>query len=197
MRSFACLEDYFDRDVRWIFKKWGVEKLGSYQSDFFMPRKIDFGASGTAHLALRTENPSVPSTSIWGLGNLGEKGKFLILFLHSTLGIALLLRRRIEVRGSWSQFSKETILELPVPDFESLSSGDRRELLSVYNMVKGMPFPSLVEQFSTSFDGLTEIDKAIFSILGLNEYVGEREIRKLHLALFNELEQLKEMMARD
>lgn len=194
---FLGYEHYFGRDVSEVFKKWGIEKLRKYASDFFIPRKIDFAAKGTAHLAVRTENPSVPSTSIWGLGNLRETGKLLALFMHSTLGIALLLRRRIEVRGSWSQFSKETLLSLPVPDFDSLDDESKKKLVEVYDYVKDKPFPSLVEQFSTSFDGLMNIDKAIFSILGLEEYQEEDEIRKIHLALAKELAHLKEMMARD
>jgi hypothetical protein len=195
--SFPGYENYFDRDVSEVFKKWGIKKLGNYTSDFFMPRKIDFTANGTAHLAVRTENPSVPSTSIWGFGILGEKGKLLVLFLHSTLGIALLLRRRIEVRGSWSQFSKETLLSIPVPNFDLLNSKSKKKLLDLYNAVKDMPFPSIVEQVDTSFDGLMSIDKTMFSILGLEEYAVEDEIRKIHLALVKELEHLKEMMARD
>lgn len=193
---FPDCEHYFDGDVSGIFRTWGAKKLRKYLSDFFIPRKLDFCANGTIHLAVRTENPSVPSTSIWGLGNLGEKGKFLALFMHSTLAVALLLRRRIEVRGSWSQFSKDILLSLPVPNFDQIDDESKRSLLEIYNDVKGMPFPSLVEQFRASFDGLVKIDRAIFSVLGLEGY-GEREIRKIHLAVFKELEQLKEMMARD
>jgi len=196
-RSFKDYEHYFDRDVSNIFKKWGIKKLRKYTSDFFIPRKIDFCASGTANLAARTENPSVPSTSIWGFGSLGEKGKLLAIFMNSTLGIALLLRNRIEIRGSWSQFSKKSLLNLPVPNFNSLDDNDKKKLLEVYDKVKDMPFPSLVEQFNTSFEGLMIIDKAIFSIPGLEEYKKENEITKLHLVLAKELEDLKEMMSRD
>lgn len=121
----------------------------------------------------------------------------MTLFLHSTLGIALLLRKRIEVRGSWSQFSKETLLLLPVPNFNSLDRKSKKKLLEVYNTMKDKPFPSIAEQFDTSFDGLMDIDKAIFKVLGLEEYQEEDEIKKIHLALAKELEHLKEMMARD
>jgi len=195
-RQFPDCEHYFDRDVSGIFRTWGVKKLRNYLSDFFVPRKLDFCADGTIHLAVRTENPSIPSTSIWGLGILGEKGKLLALFMHSTLAVALLLRKRIEVRGSWSQFSKEILLSLPVPNFDSLDDKSIGNLLEVYDDVKDMPFPSLVEQFRTSFDGLMKIDKAIFTMLGLEGY-GESEIRKIHLAMAKELEQLQEMMSRD
>lgn len=194
-RSFPDCEHYFDRDVSGIFRNWGIEKLKKYASDFFVPRKLDFCANGTIHLAVRTENPSIPSTSIWGLGNLGDKGKLLALYMHSTLAIAFLLRKRIEVRGSWSQFPKETLLSLPVPNFDSFDNTSTKTLLRLYDSLKTKSFPSLAEQFNSSFDGLVEIDKAVFSALGL-EYA-EGEIRKIHLAMSKELDQLKEMMARD
>jgi hypothetical protein len=194
---FPDCECYFNSEVTNIFRKWGTEKLQKYMSDFFVPRKIDLAASGTAHLAIRTENPSVPSTSIWGLGRLGQRGKFLALFFHSTLGVTLMLRKRIEVRGSWSQFSKETLLSLPVPNFYSFDKKTRKDLLDLYNSVTNKPFPSLIEQFSSSFEELVKIDKAFFKLLGLEEYEKESAIRELHRCVSKELEQLKEMMERD
>jgi hypothetical protein len=196
-KPFPGYEAYFDRDVSGVFKNWGIKKLSRYTSDFFIPRKVDISASGTVHLAVRTSNSSVPSTSIWGFGNLGETGKLLALFINSTIGIALLFRRRIEVRGAWSQFSKETLLSLPVLDVTSLNAKTKKELLRTYNKIRNHLFPSLLEQLNTSFDGRMAIDKAIFSALGLKKYEDEREIQEFQLALAKELEHLKEMMARD
>jgi len=195
--SFPNSEEYFKSDVFDIFKKWGNKKLYGYMSDFFIPRKIDFSANGTFHLAVRTVNPSVPSTSVWGLGVLGEKGKILSLFVNSTLGIAFLFRKRIEIRGTWSQLSKEILLSFPVLDLETLEQKNKQKLLRTYDEVKNLQFPPLIEQLNTSFDGRMKIDKVVFSILGLEDYEDDNKLRRLHLILAKEFEHLQEMMARD
>jgi uncharacterized protein YlaN (UPF0358 family) len=41
------------------------------------------------------------------------------------------------------------------------------------------------------------LDKAIFKALGLSDYIEEKEIKKLHMALAKEIEHLHEMMIRD
>lgn len=94
------------------------------------------------------------------------------------------------------RWDKVTILGAPVIDPNTLSSEQTLELLKIYEEVKHIQFPSLIEQFKSSFQGRLMIDRGLSKTLGLKEY-GEKEILRLHKTIFEELESLRVMMQGD
>ena len=62
-----------------------------------------------------------------------KRGKALILWLNSTLGLLVLLATRVETRGAWVEFKKPSLSSMPVLDVDSLTTSQLDALASAYD----------------------------------------------------------------
>lgn len=131
--------------------------------------------------------------NITGLSD--EDAKILAVWFNSTINALQLLLRRIETRGAWMAFRKYVMNGLFVLDPSELSGNKRKTLLTTFDKIKDIEFPSFLKQLRDRFPSRTTIDKAVLSVLGLGDEEIDSILDYLYPALANEIEKLKTLMA--
>jgi len=84
--------------------------------------------------------------------------------------------------------------ETYVPSLRKMSKKERESLLQLFNKVRNISFPSIVEQLKNRFWARETVDKAFLKILGFNDKETKEILDFLYPALANEIEQLKALM---
>ena len=120
--------------------------------------------------------------------------KIFTLWLNSSLNLLQLLLLRRETRGAYLWFVAGDIKKFLVLDVEKLSEDEIGNLLQIFDKVRGVSFPCVLEQLRSRFWARVEIDRAILKVLGFNEQETNQIIDYLYPALAKEIEQLKTLM---
>lgn len=118
-----------------------------------------------------------------------QNAKILCLFFNSIVNIIQMLTNREATTGGYGTIRETDLLEFKIIDYENLSIDDKEFLLGVFDNLKNVKFPSIVEQIENRFDGRIELDKAILQVLGYKK----GEINKLLPMLYEVvIKELKE-----
>lgn len=99
--------------------------------------------------------------------------KIFCLWMNSTLGLLILLANRQETEGSWVDFKKPTLLQMPILDMTSLTERKRQLIVSVFDTLENQeihPLPYLHED-----DSRIAIDRCFAQVLGLPDLTPLRE----------------------
>jgi hypothetical protein len=84
-----------------------------------------------------------------------------------------------------------------IPDLTGLTKAQRKELLSSFDKLRELSFPSLLEQLKSSFAGRRELDRRWLSIFGIYGERCEKIINQLHKHLYETLSDLLRAMEKD
>jgi hypothetical protein len=77
---------------------------------------------------------------------------------------------------------------------QKLKNDQRNAILDLYEKIKRIEFPSILEQLRTRFSARVELDMAILKVLGYSEDEAKQFLDYLYPALANEIQQLKTLM---
>jgi hypothetical protein len=124
-----------------------------------------------------------------------DEAKLLCLWFNSTINLLQTLLTRKETRGAFLQLDEYALEEALVPDFENIERGTIGKLLDVFDGIKDVRFPSILEQLEQEFSAREKIDKAILMALGFDEHNISLTLPKLYIALAEEIKLLKQLMA--
>lgn len=157
---------------------------------------VDLAAPGTHFLGVVSPVPIPPTWSFWSIKTASiEDARLLALWWNSTVHLAQLMDNRTEVRGSWMGWLRNTLVGLQVLNPKALSEDTRRQLLATYDEWKAVPFPPLLEQLKSHFDGRVAIDAAVAKAIGSSAEV--LQVKELRDRLASRIESLREIMGRD
>ena len=84
--------------------------------------------------------------------------------------------------------------ETYVPDLRKISKKEKGSLLQLFDKIRNVSFPSIVEQLKNKFWAREEIDKTFLKVLGFSDEETEEILNFLYPVLANEIEQLKALM---
>jgi len=113
----------------------------------------------------------VLATAFWEVQMKDEDAKILTLWLNSTLGILIYLSNSVNSMGEIFKIKKNQIEKLPVIDIEKFSTGQRKELLSLFQELKDKPFCPFPQEFKLAYAGRgirQQIDNEFKKILKLD-----------------------------
>jgi hypothetical protein len=154
-------------------------------------RRGDLSAPGTCLLAFYSEQQVVPPGLAWSLKIERENAKFLALWFNSTFHLLQLLIYRKETRGAFLQLDKYVLETLLIPDPACLTVEKKSRLLQVFEEVRKVEFPSLLEQLDNAYVMRRKIDAAWLEVLGESK---PEILPTLYKALSREIHLLKRMM---
>lgn len=158
---------------------------------------VNLAAAGTHLIAYVSPRPIAPTWSFWSIQvDSLEAARLLSLWWNSTFNIAQLIEAQSEVGGAWIGWLKRTLLDLPVLDLRALSLDEKDSLLRAYESIKGLRFPSLIEQLRSHFRGRVEIDSAIASVTNMAEFMDSRRLAALHESVLRWIEAARDRMSR-
>jgi len=158
-------------------------------------RRFDISAPGSTLLAFYSSTPIVGAVVTWPVKIPREKdSRILTLWFNSSLNILQSLLNRSETRGAFLEIGKYMLNKFLILDPQNLSKKEKNSLLDVFDNIKDVTFPSILDQLKTKFPARTEIDKAVLKVLGLADDEIASILDYLYPALAKEIEQLKKLM---
>ena len=189
--------DYFENIIGYKFSR---ELLGSIERDVrrrlgnvLIVWRFDVSAPGTCALAFYSSQPTAPVKMFWTTMLPDDYAKILTLYLNSTINLIQVLIQRVETRGAFIELSEYILQDSLVLDPKSLSLEERIRLLNLFEKIRGIKWPSILDQLRNKHKARVEIDKEILKSLGYEDNV-DSLLSNLYDKLYNEIILLKEMM---
>lgn len=179
-----------------LLRKYGIEipdpfpwhrhlKNNIIKEDSFLviPRKIRLNSPNTFVISIYSEERlSGVGPSLWYLKDNSFNSKILNLFLNSILGILQISLFKSETLGAgYLELMKSDWHQFRILDIEKLSPKEKEILINLFEKLKKVEFPSIIEQLENNFWARIEIDKTILKILGFDE----RKINKMLSITYN------------
>ena len=188
----------FDKVDKLLKNPFMLGKWKSYVeprlANLLISRRFDISAAGTKFIAYYSSLPLV-GVDMWSFrGVSGDDAKIIGLWFNSTLNLLSILTQRTETRGAWMKIHEYMLKDSLMLDPSKLSTEERSLLLEVFNKIKDVSFPCVLEQLRERFWARVEIDRAILKVLGFNEQETNQILDYLYPALTKEIEQLKTLM---
>jgi len=191
------------KDLNAFFGKLKTEKLleewkryvENRLCNLAMAWRFDISASGTSILAYyssRLFTPTEMMRAVIGLRN--DDAKILALWFNSTLNILQILKERVETRGAFLEIPGFVLDKMIVLNPSKLSAVQKEKLLRLFDQLRNISFPSVLEQLKTGFHARADIDKTILGIFGLSDNEINSILDYLYPTLTNEIQQLKTLM---
>ncbi len=190
-----CAFDKVDRVLRnpAVLEKW-KKYVEPRLANVLISRRFDISATGTKFVAYYSALPMV-GVDMWSTrGVQQDDAKIFTLWFNSTASLLSVITKRTETRGAWMKLHEYTLKDLMILDPDRLSPEERNLLLEVFNKIKNVSFPCVLEQLRGRFWARVEIDRAVLKVLGFNETETNQILDYLYPSLTKEIEQLKTLM---
>jgi len=122
-----------------------------------------------------------------------KESLILSLFLNSVVAFMRLLTSKQETTGQYIDVKEDDLRLFRVLDVKSLSDKEKRDLFKLFEKIKNVEFPSILEQLENRFWARVELDKTIFKILGFTDGEINEWLPKVYDALVEELKAMKKV----
>jgi tRNA1(Val) A37 N6-methylase TrmN6 len=202
--DYVITDDFEDSDK--FFHKKTKEEISSFLCkrkkaihkklcNICIARRFDISAVGTSIIAFYSSQVMAPANMFLGIKEISlEDAKLLALWFNSSFNLVQLLMKRKETRGAFMQLNKYIVKDFVILDPNKLTAEDKYSLLKIFDVIKAIEFPCVLEQLRGRFWARVEIDRAVLKVLGFNEQETNQILDYLYPALTKEIEQLKTLM---
>ena len=168
----------------------------SRRTNLVFIRRFNLSAPRTILFAHHSPYSFTASKMMYCFRDVSESdAKVLTIWFNSTLNFLQVFLDRNETEGAFISLPKYSLLKMYVLDPRKLSERKRSAILHLYDRIKRVEFPSLLNQLKDKFSARVEIDQLMLEVLGFDEDKIKHVLEYLYPALANEIEQLKSLMA--
>jgi hypothetical protein len=196
-----------------ISTKWAAY-LAERKTNFAIRERFMIGSPGTNLFAYYSNPPRVFPNMMICLRDLSDdEAKIWSLWFNSTINFVQVLLERVPT--GWSKVRQYVLDELKVLSIENLSADEKNRLLSVFENVRHEDFPCVwvqlarnlnhdkipkdkLEKYLQHFEGIQDefgkifeprlkIDRAIMTVLGIEEEAQQDLLEKIYLYLIDEI----------
>jgi hypothetical protein len=175
-----------------VIQSW-KQKLEERKAHVLLGRRLYLSAPGTCLISFFSEEPAA-GIDLWGFLDVKkDDAKIHAMWLNSTFNILQLLYMGVACEGPWMKIHDYMMDRLMVPNPESLSKDEKKQILELFEKIKDRRFPSISEQFKTGFEARKKIDTLWLKILG---YKGSYEeiLNNLYSSILKELDIIGQLM---
>jgi len=163
-----------------------IEMVG--ESRIVIPDKIRLSSENTNVLGVYSDKPLMLSNLFFTYTDLKkEKCKILALSLNSILTLAQFIVFKSESLGGYIRLSANDWALTAQLDYQKLNEKDRNTLLSLFDELRNVEFPSIIEQLESRFWARIKLDKAILKIIGFDTLDIDNWLPKVYDSLTTEL----------
>jgi len=160
-----------------------------------IPDKINLVSPNTCFISIFSENllDCVGST-LWYVKGLQKKNaKIINLYFNSMVSLLQIVLLKSETLGTYSRLLKNDWQQFKILDIQKLTQKEKRTLLNLFEKLKDIEFPSILEQLENRFWARVELDKTILKILGFTNKEINEWLPKVYDALVEELKSMREV----
>jgi len=169
--------------------------LTKVESHLVIPRKIRLNSPNTFIISIYSEEKlSGIGPSLWYLKSNKENAKILNIYFNSILGILQISLFKSETLGAgYLELMKNDWSLFKVLDVSKLSHKEKQILLSLFEKLRDVEFPPILEQLKNRFWARVELDKTILKILGFSDKEINKWLPEVYDALVEELKAIKDI----
>ena len=159
-------------------------------------RRVNLAAKGTKHIGFFSPMERVPSKLLWTIKNIEiNNAKILSIWYNSSIHLLQIILNRIETGGAYIEIGKYSFKSIKIINPDKLDFQTKTDLLDLFEELKSLDFPIIMEQLKDEFIGRTKIDEIFLRIFGFTNIDERKTIGvKLRKELFNEIRALKQIM---
>jgi len=182
---------------KWDKKKpipWGkIKNEGDKKRAFLLlPERFNPYSKNTHVLAFVSDEKLVtPHTIRIGLDFNKEEAKIQALLINSIVFLLQIFLNREETTGEYIHIMESDLILMYILNLEYLSESEKQTLLNLFEKLKDVEFPSILEQLENRFWARVELDKTILKILGFSDGEINKWLPTVYDALVEELKAMK------
>jgi hypothetical protein len=201
--DFIVLDGYHDFDKLLLLSKWKgefdwslvgskVKRLGG--SHLVIPDKIRLSSENTSLIGIYSDEPLILANLFFAFEDTNkDRCKILCLSLNSILTLVQFLLLKSETLGGYIRLAAADWGLTRQLNYDVLNRTERAVLLEAFDKIKGIEFPSLLNQLETNYWARVYMDKTILSILGFERELIDDLLPKLYRVVAQELRSTNEM----
>ncbi|MGB9762394.1 MAG: HsdM family class I SAM-dependent methyltransferase [Minisyncoccia bacterium] len=160
-----------------------------------IPRKIRLNSPNTFVISIISEaSLNGLGPSLWYFKNKNyniDDLKILNLYFNSIFTIVQIILYKSETLGAaYFELMKSDWSLFKILDVKKLSNKEKNDLLNLYDKLKDVKFPSIVDQLKNRFWARVELDTYMFKIVGIDNTKAEKLLEKSYNSILTELESI-------
>ncbi|MEM3333604.1 MAG: hypothetical protein QW745_05295 [Thermoplasmata archaeon] len=116
-----------------------------------------------------------------------DEAKVFALYFNSILGFLQLSNYSSETTGGYMLFMKSDLVNVKVPDIKKLNEKELKSILDLFDKLRDVKFPSIVNQLETNFKERVELDTLFLRLFGFSEKEIRDWLPKLYRTLLEDM----------
>ncbi|MFX1487175.1 MAG: N-6 DNA methylase [Promethearchaeota archaeon] len=187
LKKIIEASEYGRKEIPWT----KIEKERKKKTYVTVFRRFSPTSKNTHFLSLYSEVDLIPTDAFKVFRAAKTESKIFCLFLNSVISVVRLLQNMQQTTGTYVDIKEEDFERFDFISLESLEESEIADLLSLFDKLREIKFPSILEQFENKFWGRVELDRFFLKILGFSdEEVGKWQ-PIIYRAIVDELKALK------
>lgn len=195
-------DDFEGFDILMTFSKWKNKKAFSWKNVqdevkkkktfLAIARRFNLHSKNTHHFAFVSDKEFItPHTfKIMRCDTLRES-KIHCLFLNSIITLMEVIQLKEQTTGDYADIMESDLVLMNTFDLDKLSTNETQILLKLFEKLRNVEFPSIIEQLENRFWARVELDKTILKILGFSDGEINEWLPKVYDTLVSELKSMK------
>lgn len=169
----------------WDFVKEGIR---GKETNLVVARRFNIYSNNTHFVAFYNDQKFIAPDTFKIIKTQNEnEAKIYCLAMNSILFLTQLFTLKEETTGQYTDIRESELIPSSIIDYKKLSSSEKNRLLNLFEELKSVEFPSLIEQIKDRFWARIKLDKAILEILGFKEKDKNRWLNLIYNSLVEEL----------
>lgn len=191
-KKVLAISEWKKGRFNWEIIQKKIKNLGL--SRLVVPDKINLSSGNTHLIALFSKDPLVLSNLFFSFSDLNKENcKIYALSLNSILCLSQFIIYKPETLGAYIRMSAHDWELTKQINPKALSEGEKKTFLNLFEQLKNVEFPSIIEQLQDRFPARIQLDKTVLKVLGLSDEDIEKLLPKIYDIIVEELKAMKEI----
>jgi hypothetical protein len=175
---------------------WQIVKEKMKEKDWYLiiPSRFRINSTNTRIISAYSDEPFLaPHTFKMVKIKDKNEAKIYNLILNSLLFLINFQFFSSQTTLGFTDLRESDLIEFNLIDVKKLSKEAKNILLELFEKIKDVNFPSIIEQLEKRFWARVELDKTILKVLGFSDKEIEEWLPKVYNAIVKELKTIKEI----
>lgn len=163
-------------------------KITSKETHLAVARRFNPYSPNTHFFAFYSSDQFITPHTFKIIKTNKNESSFQVLFLNSVITLTDIMSLKEQTTGQFTDIMETDLSLFKCFNFNELSNRDIKILERLFNKLKTVKFPSILEQIKNRFPGRIELDKTILKVIGLNDKEINKHLPIIYNAIVSELE---------
>ncbi|RJS81096.1 hypothetical protein CW713_06720 [Methanophagales archaeon] len=189
LEKVLTLSKYKKNKINWGNVKEEARKKSTFITVF---RRFSPSSSNVSLLSLYSEDAFIP-TDAFKIFKCEDReiAKIFNLQLNSIVSLVKLLSNMQQTTGEFSDIKNTDFLSFEIIDPNQLSEEEKEAFLDLFEKLRNIKFPPIIEQLETQFWARVKLDRTILKVLGFTKEEISKWLPKVYNALVEEMKTIK------